>query len=184
MDNIGDDTRLIPLEPGVSALIDARDQQIVEDCGHKWRVYRGEGSGATYAASAASPTAGYPYGRFTFMHRLILEPTSERVVHHRNGNGLDNRRCNLIALTQAEHQRLHECGWRGEERDAAGRLTPFGVARYGLESVSAPRFQETPERPGPILWTAAPVVRIEVIVVVAAAILILLALALIVAALI
>jgi hypothetical protein len=38
------------------------------------------------------------------LHRLILSPKAHEVVDHINGNGLDNRRENLRAVTQKENQ--------------------------------------------------------------------------------
>lgn len=46
-------------------------------------------------------------------HRLIVEQqlgrylTSDEVVHHRNGDTLDNRAENLEVMAQSEHARLH-----------------------------------------------------------------------------
>lgn len=37
------------------------------------------------------------------MHRMILNCPKEKVVHHINGNPLDNRKMNLTILTKAEH---------------------------------------------------------------------------------
>lgn len=37
------------------------------------------------------------------MHRLIMKPTDEQVVDHRNGNGLDNRRDNLRNCTNGQN---------------------------------------------------------------------------------
>ncbi|MGA2173124.1 MAG: HNH endonuclease [Sedimentisphaerales bacterium] len=37
------------------------------------------------------------------LHREIMKPPAELVVDHRNGNGLDNRRGNLVIVTQSEN---------------------------------------------------------------------------------
>jgi hypothetical protein len=42
--------------------------------------------------------------RQTKMHRLILNPKNNEQVDHINGNGLDNRRCNLRIATQSQNR--------------------------------------------------------------------------------
>ena len=42
------------------------------------------------------------------MERIVGRPlTSEELVHHKNGNKLDNRPENLVIMTRSEHQKLH-----------------------------------------------------------------------------
>jgi len=41
------------------------------------------------------------------IHRIIMGHPQGLVVHHKNRNGLDNRRENLLVLTYKEHRRLH-----------------------------------------------------------------------------
>ena len=37
------------------------------------------------------------------LHRVIMKPPKRRVVDHRNGNGLDNRRANLRIVTKSQN---------------------------------------------------------------------------------
>lgn len=46
-------------------------------------------------------------GRAIKAHRLIMGDPPGLVVHHINGNGLDNRKSNLMAITPKEHVRIH-----------------------------------------------------------------------------
>lgn len=51
------------------------------------------------------PNSVYAYSGRTHMHRYIMKPPVGVPVHHRNGNGLDNRRCNLVITTYQENNR-------------------------------------------------------------------------------
>ena len=43
-------------------------------------------------------------GRSLLMHHAVLgKPPSGKVIHHKNGNGLDNRRINLEVVTQQKN---------------------------------------------------------------------------------
>lgn len=41
------------------------------------------------------------------MHRYISHCPHLCQVHHKNGNGLDNRKCNLQIVTRDEHKKIH-----------------------------------------------------------------------------
>lgn len=41
------------------------------------------------------------------MHRFILKPPANKIVHHWDDNGLNNTRNNLEIITRGEHNRIH-----------------------------------------------------------------------------
>ena len=48
-----------------------------------------------------------------FMHTLIANPPDGMVVHHKNGNTMDNRKSNLEVMSRSAHSALHlniRCG--------------------------------------------------------------------------
>lgn len=77
------------------ALIDDQDSHRV--LGHRWSFYKNRESGNGYAVSSIE-------GKNVTMHRFILGVTDPTIlVDHINGNGLDNRRCNLRIATRAQN---------------------------------------------------------------------------------
>ena len=58
--------------------------------------------------------------RWMFMHRLImhdfLRGKVSMVVHHLNGNGVDNRRDNLELMTRYKHTRMHRAVRKKKKR--------------------------------------------------------------------
>lgn len=81
----------VPLSGGQWATIDATDADRVR--GRVWFTSRSSG-GIVYAASNNPKTR---------MHRLILGAKPGQVVDHANGNGLDNRRCNIRICTASQN---------------------------------------------------------------------------------
>lgn len=103
------DSCLIPLTKGLSAIVDAADYLALS--AYKWRV---SGSKKTadgrqrtyYAVRFAGPHHHRGDKRpLLWMHRAILGlPGGQHPeVDHINGNGLDNRRCNLRAATTPQN---------------------------------------------------------------------------------
>lgn len=85
----------IKLPTGEFAIFDDEDYELVNQ--YTWYLH-------------VTPT-GRQYVRTTWkkknksMHRLIMKAKKGQVVDHRNGNGLDNRRCNLRLCTMQENIR-------------------------------------------------------------------------------
>ena len=88
----GPDAERIDLGRGMFALVDRSDLESI--AGMKWRAMR-IGGRHIYASCGKSPTI--------LMHRLILDAQKGFVVDHINGDGLDNRRCNLRLCKQSQN---------------------------------------------------------------------------------
>lgn len=79
----------VQLTLGQVATIDAEDAHMI--AGRSWHA-RPRRDGKGYYAVAADGVR---------MHRLLLGVTDQRIVDHRDGDGLNNRRNNLRAGTQS-----------------------------------------------------------------------------------
>lgn len=56
----------------------------------------------------------------TIGEKIIGRPLKRNeVVHHKNNDGLDNRRCNLEVMTISEHMKLH---YQDRELDSKGQF--------------------------------------------------------------
>lgn len=87
-----DDIRYIALTQGRYAIVDAADYDMLNR--YRWCT-SGKGRRA-YAARGHK-------GKHVSMHRFLMKPPKGMVVDHINGNGLDNRRCNLRICTQQQN---------------------------------------------------------------------------------
>jgi len=89
----------IPLTQGKVALVDDADYDNVA----KYQWYAKSSYHQWYAVRHGYTTEGK---RPCFlMHRAIMEACRRQEIDHVNGNGLDNRRCNLRFCTRTENQR-------------------------------------------------------------------------------
>lgn len=83
----------LPLSQDKVAVVDEADRVLVES--YTWHAWEG---GKWYAATNVKEDGKYVATR---MHQLIIGDVEEgQVIDHINGNGLDNRRCNLRIVTQ------------------------------------------------------------------------------------
>lgn len=102
--------RYISLTRNKHAIVDAADYP--ELAKYKWYAQRADRCSTFYACRTHR-------GRSFSMHRQIMKPPKGMVVDHINGNGLDNRRCNLRICTQLQNsQNTHrrqpgKSGFRG-----------------------------------------------------------------------
>jgi hypothetical protein len=92
MDEDGPEVRRIPLGNGLFATVDAADYEQVTK--YRWCA---SGHGHNIYATAVVD------GRTVYMHRMLMRPRKGYVVDHIDGNGLNNRRCNLRVCTPAQN---------------------------------------------------------------------------------
>jgi hypothetical protein len=85
--------RRIALGRGLFAIIDAADYEKLSK--YRWRAYR---TGRQIYAVCQNR------GKIVYMHRMLLRPRKGDIVDHIDGNGLNNRRCNLRVCTYAQNQ--------------------------------------------------------------------------------
>lgn len=86
----------IPLTQGKSTLVD--DEDFEELSQHKW--YANKSNKNWYAKRNCRINGKWIKLR---MHRLIMNAQKGQEIDHKNGNGLDNRRCNLRFCTQSQN---------------------------------------------------------------------------------
>jgi len=85
--------RRIPLGNGRFAVVDAADYEEVSK--YKWRASH---HGRTIYATCVKR------GRVVYMHRMIMKARKGALVDHVDGNGLNNRRCNLRMCTPQQNR--------------------------------------------------------------------------------
>ena len=99
--------KLIPLTQGKFAIVDNEDYIYLSKL--KWHIQKVKG--LIYAKNCVYLGGGRNNQRSenTFMHRLIMGASKGQQIDHINGNGLDNRKCNLRFCTQMGNNRNARC---------------------------------------------------------------------------
>lgn len=122
---------------------DAEDHDLIWP--YKWNPKRDSKNGRFYAYAYIKKL-----GKCIFLHNLIME---RRGIDHRNGNGLDNRRCNLRIASASQNQfnRITKTGQKGVSLDDRGTYrvriavngkTIHGGQRYRTEADALRRYNE------------------------------------------
>lgn len=108
-------SRRIALTNGDFATVDARDFLLI--AGKNWRKQLDKAGNVLSVVSGSA-------SRTVLLHRLIMAAARHRLVDHKNGDPLDNRRENLRECTHAQNMRnrkIHRnnrSGFKGVTRDA------------------------------------------------------------------
>lgn len=100
--------KTIPLTQGKVAIVDDADYDMLivrKWCAHRVRSKNTE---QWYAVSGGGKAQ-------VSMHRVLMNAPKGAQIDHANGNGLDNRRCNLRISTHAENQENRR-SFRGSSR--------------------------------------------------------------------
>ena len=122
----------VPLTHGFEAVIDASDAHLVE----KYNWYVRQQRKAFYAARA---DCSGPKQRMVMMHRQIMGEPDGKQIDHRDGDGLNNRRCNLREATNSQNtcnqglRRTNVSGFKGvykHKRKWRADITLDGQRRF------------------------------------------------------
>ena len=127
----------IRLTNGGHVIVDGDDFEFMSQ--FQWRGKKSDGGTQTHAVRDVR----LGQRRVTIrMHRLITEADTETIVHHVNGNGLDNRKRNLQARQiRPWTARADESAYRGVEQvrgDEWTAVIEFTGTKYHLGNFSDP----------------------------------------------
>lgn len=102
--------REISLKNGRIAIIDDEDYEIVSQ--YRWYLLKGKNT--EYACHKKTENAiSLPT---ILMHRLVMNAPKGSQIDHINGDGLDNRKCNLRFCSHQENSRNSPKNWRGTSK--------------------------------------------------------------------
>jgi hypothetical protein len=114
-------TTLIQVGRNKQALVDDCDAELV--CKHRWWFVRGYAYTQVYRSGNGKPST-------ITMHRLILNPSPDNEVDHINGDGLDNRRCNLREVTHAQNMQNRKRAQRRSATQVRGVFWERKLQKY------------------------------------------------------
>lgn len=95
------ETAFIPLTHGKVCIVDLADFSYL----NRWK-WHAKKIGFTWYARRTSYSGARPYN--IYMHRQLMRCPPAKIVHHRNKNGLDNRRINLLIMSRNNHKTIHK----------------------------------------------------------------------------
>ncbi|KKN16028.1 hypothetical protein LCGC14_0979900 [marine sediment metagenome] len=87
---------LVPLTRGKFAKVDVENVLLIAP--HSWQA-----TPTTYGTYRAETHINKKVVR---MHRFIMNAPAGKDIHHKNGNTLDNRKCNLLVCSRSEHFKI------------------------------------------------------------------------------
>jgi len=93
-------TALIELGEGRFAIIDREDFELIS----QFRWFAEQGKRLWYAKTSIK--CGNIWKKKS-MHRMIMDTRSGEQCHHRNRDSLDNRKANLLNMSNRAHKALH-----------------------------------------------------------------------------
>ena len=123
----------VPIGDGYEVIVDVEDLPIVAMC--SWQAVLFPRSQTRYARGKIADPSGKRKQVPVLMHRVIIGAADGVQVDHINGNGLDNRRCNLRFATNTQNRwntgkhRDNQCGYLGVAPDGnrwRARITNHG----------------------------------------------------------
>lgn len=94
-------TKVIALSQGKVAVVDNEDYEWLNQW--KWSALK---SRATWYAVRQDYSGNKQ--KTIYMHRQILNSHPGQKTHHLNGDGLDNRRANILRCNRSEHAKIHQ----------------------------------------------------------------------------
>lgn len=100
-------------QPAGYTMIDAADADHV--LRYRWSVSPNRTAGSKRSRPVRKYVSAWISGRSVRLHKFIYKANNGYHVHHRDGDPLNNRRSNLVAVSPREHARLDS-----ERRRAAG----------------------------------------------------------------
>lgn len=126
------------------------------------------GSSGRLYACAHVPGSGTATKQRIKMHRLLMSPPAGLIVHHKNNNGLDNRRSNLQVTSQRVNTKYagqetkggiyqERGGWRVQTRDECSSPVYIGTfmteekARVALKNWNYNKMLQLEQSEDPLL---------------------------------